>query len=99
MIDFNEEYKKKLKTPEEAVQLIQSGDWIEYGQTASFAPACDKALAKRIDELEDIKIWCAIAPIIPEAVQADTEHKTFRSIAKLTSSLQKKLPVENNLQD
>lgn len=77
MIDFNEEYKKKLKTPEEAVQLIRSGDWIEYGQTASFAPACDKALAKRIEELEDIKIWCAIAPIIPEAVQADTEHKTF----------------------
>jgi len=76
-VDFQGEYQKKLMTPEEAVMLIKDGDWIEYGQTASFAPACDAALAKRKGDLKDVKIWCAIAPHMPDAVKADPEHESF----------------------
>ena len=34
-----EEYKRKLRTPEQAVQVIKSGDWIDYttSRTADFA--------------------------------------------------------------
>ena len=30
-MNYQEEYKKKLTTPEEAVKAVQSGDWIDYG--------------------------------------------------------------------
>ena len=29
-----EEYQKKLTTPQQAVQCIQSGDWVDYGVCA-----------------------------------------------------------------
>ena len=29
-MNFAEEYKRKLKTPEEAVKLVKDGDWVDY---------------------------------------------------------------------
>ena len=28
---FQEEYKQKLVTADEAVKVVQSGDWVDYG--------------------------------------------------------------------
>lgn len=50
-MNYREEYKKKLTTPEEAVKVIQSGDWVEYGSFGSPLIALDRALAARRDEL------------------------------------------------
>ena len=33
-MDIREEYKKKLRTAEEAVRVVRSGDWIDYGWNA-----------------------------------------------------------------
>ena len=55
-MDFFKEYKAKLKTPEEAVKVVKSGDWIDYNVALAFPTLLDKALAARKDELEDIKI-------------------------------------------
>ena len=30
MIDCYDEYRKKLRTPEEAVKVVKSGDWVDY---------------------------------------------------------------------
>ena len=30
-MDFREEYKQKLVSADEAVKLIKSGDWVDYG--------------------------------------------------------------------
>ena len=30
-MDFNEIYKQKLTSADEAVKVIKSGDWIDYG--------------------------------------------------------------------
>lgn len=54
-MDFISEYKSKLGTPEDAAKLVKSGDWVEYGNGTTFAVECDKALAKRRDELFDVK--------------------------------------------
>jgi butyryl-CoA:acetate CoA-transferase len=55
-MDFQEEYQKKLTTADEAVKVVKSGDWLEFGWGADIPYDLDKALAKRTDELYDVKI-------------------------------------------
>lgn len=50
------EYKSKLRTPEEAVKIVKSGDWVEYTTGNGFPELLDAALAKRKDELRDVKV-------------------------------------------
>ena len=54
--DFGGEYKRKLRTPEEAVSVVKSGDWIDYTSCLGKPELLDKALAVRRDELYDVKI-------------------------------------------
>ena len=55
-MDFEKEYKEKLVSADKAVSIIKSGDWVDYGWCSTTANVLDKALAKRTDELEDVKI-------------------------------------------
>ena len=70
-----EEYQKKLTTPQQAVQCIQSGDWVDYGVCAGHPVALDRALAQRGAELHDVKIrgmnalWLPEIAKIPDAAQ------------------------------
>ena len=50
-----DEYRAKLRTPEEAVKLVKSGDWVDYSSNVCFPTLLDAALAKRVDELWDVK--------------------------------------------
>lgn len=76
-MDFIQEYKSKLKTPQEAVKVIKSGDWIDFSLGLCWPVLLDKALAERKDELEDIKIrgYLALQPIA--TVEADPNRETF----------------------
>ena len=56
MNEFEKMYQEKLTTPEEAVKVIKSGDWVDYGWCVAHPVALDKALAKRMPKLQDIKI-------------------------------------------
>ena len=56
MKDFMTEYRAKLRTPDEAVQVVKSGDWIDYTSSLGKPVLLDRALAKRRDELFDVKI-------------------------------------------
>jgi acyl-CoA hydrolase len=51
---FNEEYEQKLVSAGEAVKVIKSGDWVDYGWATGTPVALDKALAARSEELTDI---------------------------------------------
>ena len=55
-MSFQEEYKQKLVTADEAVKVIKSGDWVDYGWCNGTVDALDRALAKRTDELTDVKL-------------------------------------------
>ena len=70
-------YKEKRRTPEEAVQLVRSGDWVDYSQTCSFPAALDAALAARRDELTDVKIRHAISMRPVQVVEQDSQHQAF----------------------
>lgn len=72
-----EEYKKKLISPDQAAKLVKSGDWIQYGEFVCQPHACDKALARRKDELEDVKIRLVTMTWLPEVCKVDPERKSF----------------------
>lgn len=72
-----DEYKKKLVSPEEAVKIVKSGDWVDYSQVCSFPEALDRALAKRKGELEDVKLRNAISLKPVQVVEQDPEHESF----------------------
>ena len=48
-------YQSKLTTAEEAVKVIKSGDWVDYGFCNTHPHVLDEALARRAPELEDVK--------------------------------------------
>lgn len=77
MNTYYDEYKKKVKTADEAVKNIKSGDWVEYTMGHGFPVACDAALAKRKDELSDIKVRSCLSLRVPEIIKADPERRVF----------------------
>lgn len=54
-------YRSKLTTAEEAVKVIKSGDWVDYGFCNTHPHVLDEALARRAPELEDVKVRGGIA--------------------------------------
>ena len=55
-MSYQDEYKQKLTTADEAVKVVKSGDWLDYGWSICTANALDKALAKRSEELTDVNV-------------------------------------------
>lgn len=55
-MDYAQEYQKKLVTADEAVKVVKSGDWVDYGWCTGTVDALDAALARRTDELHDVKV-------------------------------------------
>lgn len=50
------EYEKKCVTAEEAVKVIRSGDWVEFGWGASYAGLLAEAINRRKEELQDVNM-------------------------------------------
>ena len=79
--DFSKEYQEKLRTPEEAVSVIRSGQWVDYTSTLGKPVLLDRALAKRKDELRDVKIRGNLIDGPIEVVECDPlqEHFVYHS--------------------
>lgn len=79
MIDYSDQYAEKLRTAPEAVQLVKSGDWVDYGISVSFPTALDEALAARAGELEDVKIRSLLSMREPKVIPANrqVDHDAF----------------------
>ncbi len=78
---FENEYQKKLTTAKEAVKVVKSGDWIDYGWCTGHPVALDKALAERAAELEDLKLRggiCLWRPAVFDIENA-AEHISWNS--------------------
>ena len=87
---FNEEYQRKLVTPEEAVRVVESGDLVDYGFFNGKPVDCDRALAARADELRCVSIYTATTvPPLPE-VSKFPESFTYHDWhwSKLTRMMQ-----------
>ena len=55
-MNLMQEYRSKLCTAEEAVRLVKSGDWVDYGSNNGYPSTLDAALARRRDELYHVKV-------------------------------------------
>jgi acyl-CoA hydrolase len=69
-MDIQKDYQQKLTTAEEAVKKVKSGDRVEYGAFNGKPVLCDKALAARHNELQDVVIYAVTTvPPVPETVK------------------------------
>lgn len=72
-MDYQALYQAKLTTPENAVKVVKSGDWVDYGWCTGTPVELDKALAARADELYDVNIrggillWPLAIAQVPDA--------------------------------
>ena len=76
-----DQYRAKRRTPEEAVRVIRSGDWVDYTTNLGFPVLLDAALAKRRDELRDVKIRgnLIFGPIQTVECDPTREHFVYNS--------------------
>lgn len=86
-----EQYRQKLKTPKEAVRVVKSGDWVDYTTCLGFPILLDAELAKRRDELTDVKIRgnLIFGPI--QTAECDSSRKHFHYNSWHCSGYERKL--------
>ncbi|MEA1961622.1 MAG: acetyl-CoA hydrolase/transferase C-terminal domain-containing protein [Bacillota bacterium] len=69
-MSYWQEYRRKLVSADEAVQVVKSGAIVDYGHFNGKPVECDIALAKRKDELQNVQIWTAVCvPPVPETAK------------------------------
>ena len=78
-MNFRNEYLRKLTSAQEAVQAVNSGDRIFYGEFALFPESLDEALAERINDLKNIYLAGVCVTKTPKVVEQDPkrEHVIF----------------------
>ena len=78
---LQEQYQQKLRTPAQAVQAVKSGDWVDYTTNVCFPSLLDAALAKRRDDLSDVKIRgnLLFGPIQTVECDPSREHFLYNS--------------------
>ena len=77
MLNYSVQYNSKLRTPEEAVKVVKSGDWVDYTTASSMPVLLDKALARRKEELSQVKIRGNLLPGPVHVAECDPEKKHF----------------------
>jgi len=70
-----EDYERKLVTAEEAVKVVKSGDWVDYGHFTCAPTFLDAALAGRVHELRDVKVRALTFPGMAAIATADPDQE------------------------
>lgn len=80
-MDYYSEYKSRLRTAQEAVSIVKSGDWVDYTTSTSMPFLLDAALSERKDELFDVKVRGNLLPGPISIVEKDPnqEHFTYNT--------------------
>ena len=90
-MNYEEQYRDKLTTAEEAVKIVKSGDWVDYSWCVNHPFALDKALAARKDELEDVKVHGSTCLWMPEICKAEDAGEHFTWVAWHTTGIDRKI--------
>lgn len=80
-MNLMQEYRSKLCTAEEAVRLVKSGDWVDYGSNNGYPSTLDAALARRRDELHHVKVRGNLlrGPLAVVECDPSMEHFVYNS--------------------
>ena len=76
-MDYMSEYKSKLRTADQAAKIVKSGDWIDYCTNLGYPKLMDAAIARRRDELHDVKIRGNLIFEPIQTVECDPEREHF----------------------
>lgn len=76
-MDYKQEYKRKLKSPAEAMSVVSSGDVVDFGGFNGKPVVCDKALAARAAELKDVSIYTGVNVLPSPETAKHPESFTF----------------------
>lgn len=90
-MDLKREYQAKLVSAETAVNVVKSGDWVDYSFCLGQPVALDKALAARKTELMDIKVRGALRMLPLAITEVDPEREHFCYNSWHFSGLERKL--------
>ena len=91
---YQELYKQKLVTAEEAVKIVKPGMWIDYGFCNTHPIALDKALAARMEaepDLAPLNFRGGIALYTPAVTQVTDAEKRMNWNSWHTSGIERKL--------
>ncbi|HPO14765.1 MAG TPA: acetyl-CoA hydrolase/transferase C-terminal domain-containing protein [Candidatus Hydrogenedentes bacterium] len=95
MSSFKAEYQKKLISAEDAAAMIKSGDIVDYYAFNASSQYVDAALAKRVNELENVTIRSELRLAMPMQVfMADSEGKAFRLNSLFKGPIENMVPKE-----
>jgi Acetyl-CoA hydrolase len=89
-MSFYDDYKKKLTTPENAVKMVNDGDWVDYNFGYGMPQLLDDALAKRKGELKDVKVRAYLAMNKIQIVEQDPERESFTYFSWFCSGIERK---------
>lgn len=80
-MDYQQMYQNKLTTAASAANVIQSGDWVDYGWCVNTPVAVDIEVAKRLPSLENVNFRGGILMWVPEIFQIEdpAAHMTWNS--------------------
>lgn len=80
-MNYQQMYQNKLTTAASAANVIQSGDWVDYGWCVNTPVAVDKEVAKRLPSLENVNFRGGILMWVPEIFQIEdpAAHMTWNS--------------------
>jgi acyl-CoA hydrolase len=79
MASYHNEYHRKLISADDAVGLVKSGMWIDYGAICGFPSLIDETLAARAQEFQDVKIRAEHSQTQIPKMDPRQEHFIFNS--------------------
>jgi butyryl-CoA:acetate CoA-transferase len=97
MSQWSDVYRQKLTTPENAVNIVKSGDWVDYGMGTAEPILLDKALAARKEELHDVKIRTCITVNKREVIEQDPDREAFTVMSWHMSGYDRKLAMQKRV--
>lgn len=93
---FEQEYQKKCTTADEAVKVVKSGDWVDFGWCTGTPVALDHALAKRVPELSDVNFRGGILLRPLETFQAPEANERLTWNSWHMSGIERKMIANGN---
>ncbi len=85
------DYRNKLKLAEEAVNAVRSGDNVYYSHFAMFPRGLDAALAKRVGDLEDVRVTTVSGMHPAQVAVCDPQHRSFTYCSSFFSNADRQL--------
>lgn len=95
-MNYKKLYQEKLLPAERAVQVVHSGDWIDYGWCTGTPRALDRALAARYEELTDVKVRGGILFEKPALFSVPDAAERFTWNSWHMSGVERKMIADGN---